>query len=247
MYYLNIQDYGISCNSLFWQLLTGHKYNTPLWYMYVLIILTIVFSLMFGLFKDKYNIVLGVILICSLIHLYTGGNALFYEMRMEMKWTLGRIAEMLPYSSIGLLLGINKEKIKKMELQYKVGVLIIAAAMWKICQTLEQCGILVVEFNYGYAGMELLFKSVLIFLACLFLSEIEINKMIECVIRKINYLTMGIYCIHILIGECILIFEDRKEIIIEGFQRGIIIFIVSYIFCWGISKIPIRGIRNIVS
>ena len=247
MYYLKLRDYDLSWKDLLWQLLTGHSYNAPLWYMYVLIILTVLFSIVLSLCKNRHNIILFIILLFSLFYLYSEWNGIFFELRWELKWPLGRLVEMLPYSAIGLLIGFNKDKIEKMKWKYKIGSLGGLFIIWIVCLGLETYGILFVKFNYGYSGLSLFFKSIFIFLMCLYISYISINGKVEELIVKISRYTLGIYCMHVLIGECIILFLSNHKIEINRFLIGIVIFILCYILCYGIVKIPIKGIKNIVS
>lgn len=153
---------------------------------------------------------------------------------------------MLPYSVIGLFIGINEDTIKRLNWKVKVGILSFLILSMKICVEVEKQNIILIKFNYGYAGIGLLIKSVLIFLVCLFVSDIIISAKVEKIIIKLSQYTMGIYCIHILIGECLILILDVYSIVINGFYRAVIVCIISYIICWGLVKIPIKRIRNII-
>lgn len=247
MYNLKLRDYDLKWKDLLWQLITGHSYNAPLWYMYDLIVLTIVFGIILCMCQNKYNIMLVFLLIVSIVYLYSGLNGIFNELIGQLKWTLGRFAEMLPYSIMGLLVGLNNDKLEKIKYPYKLGGLGILLIFWIICNRLETSGKLWVEFNYGYAGLGLLIKSLLIFGVCLFVSDIPISRKGEKIIIEISQYTLGIYCMHVLVGECLMIFLNVQKKSIDKFGIGVAIFVLSYMFSWGISKLPIRGIKGIVS
>lgn len=247
MYYLNLRDYGLGWKDLLWQLLTGHSYNAPLWYMYDLIILTMMFNIIFMFVKKRHNIMLLFLFVISIVYLYFGWNGVFYELMRELKWTLGRLAEMLPYSIIGLLAGINSDKLEKIQYSHKLAGLGILFVLGIICRRLETMGKIWIEFNYGYAGLGLLFKSLLIFGIFLFVSDIPISKKGEKIIIKISQYTLGIYCMHVLVGESLNLFLEIQKISIDKFRIGVTIFVLSYILSWGISKLPIKGIKSFVS
>lgn len=246
LYLLKIRNVNLSWNNLLWQLITGHSYNAPLWYMYDLIVLTIIFTLMFKVFKKKSNLMLAILLVFSMLYLYSGINGIFNELRGELRWPLGRFAEMIPYACIGLLIGTNRERFLKMNWKYRFLNLILLFIMWLAVFKIENQGILLIQYNYGYAGLGLLLKSVFIFLAALFVSDISVNKCIENLIIKASQYTLGIYCMHVLIGECFLAVFNIYEIHIDEFIMCILILGVSYLFSIGIDKIPIKKSGNIV-
>lgn len=97
----------ISPRDLYWQLLFGHspKLNPPLWYQFNLIILTLFFIFLFKYIKKYISIVICTIFVLALFIQYSNINSsLFANYRYEITYPLGRIAEMIPYACIGILI-----------------------------------------------------------------------------------------------------------------------------------------------
>ena len=64
----------------------------------------------------------------------------------------------------------------------------------------------------------------------------------QIIIKNVAKYTMGIYCIHLLMGQVIL----ECDLTCSPFVLSIMIFAISYLVVFGISRLPISGIQKIV-
>lgn len=89
-------------SAVFLQVLFGHAISTPLWFHWCLILLTC-FAYLFAFIKNRIiKIICFVCLfIIAFFAQYSGLNNIFSNLMSEVRYPLGRIAEMVPYCIIG--------------------------------------------------------------------------------------------------------------------------------------------------
>lgn len=234
--------------ALLWQFVTGHGYhvNAPLWYMAVLIWLTVLYSLIFMLPNKKTSFVLiHVIAVVALILQYSGLNYnLFKDFPFEAKYPLGRVAEMIPYATLGYDIAHFRiyDWVKKNKLRENV-ILWISLAIVIILlvfgETTEIAG-------YGYNGIYRMIISVSL-LTFFYLLPIEkISGQTENVIKALTAHTLGIYCMHYLVGNILKMGLEYLHISINQIVFCIMLYVICYIIAMIISKIPNRFVKQLV-
>ena len=121
IYWLIYRSAGIvhGCDEFLWQMFTGHSaaINTTMWYQVVIIAISVLFFGIGFLIKGKKMIIATTAVgLAALIFQYGGLNhILFAGLRIELRYPIGRFAEMLPYASLGLLFADKNilERLKK--------------------------------------------------------------------------------------------------------------------------------------
>lgn len=228
--------------ALFCQLVTGHAYhvNAPLWYMAVLIWTTILFYVLF-LSNSKGSIyIVHVLSFVALIMQYTGFNySLFKDFPFEVKFPLGRIAEMMPYATIGydfsrfdLLERMRTTPRRKWYMWTALIMTIVLLCLGKEPKTP----------GYGYAGLFRICVSI-----CFFLLNFDaFPYMIKRALIVIEKHTLGIYCMHYIVGNTAQMILSLVHISINPMAYCVLIYIVCYIIATMISKVPSKYIQQLV-
>lgn len=96
----------VGLRDLLFQMLTGHsgRLNSAMWYQAVLLWLTVLFVVVVRRCGKYYRKVLGLLALFGMFLQYSGINRCFECLPYELKYPLGRLAEMLPLAVIGFLL-----------------------------------------------------------------------------------------------------------------------------------------------
>lgn len=186
-------------SDIIYQLLTGHGHgiNAPLWYLFDAIIITILFYIIFKIFTRKIAtfVIFGIFFISVLIQ-YSGLNYnLFSNLAWGIKYPLGRLCEMIPYASIGFLLGNNNVLDKlKFNRAYYSAILIFFTTILAIYVFFNGP-----EKQFGYSGIYCIILST-IFTILFYNLKIN-NELLKNFITNISKYTLGIYCMHYGIGQ----------------------------------------------
>lgn len=221
------------------QLLTGNveKIDPPLWYLWEVLVFTLVFITICHFFGNKGTcIILTIIsLICYYLQ-YTNVNALIVDgLGYEIEGSVGRFVEVMPCASLGFILKAYNipEKVKKYKwLQVVFGVSTIGT--WLFAEYIPKP-----DTTFAYSGVRYLIMSffLVVFTLCLSFSWVS-EKVLES-IRKLSRYTMGVYCIHWPIG----LVMDQIWMICLGKSRTIIEAIVVFLLSFLIS-VSIGVINN---
>ena len=219
--------------SLIWQLFTGSSANTPLWYLIVLVWITMLYFFIFKIAGRKAGMLivsgLGVL---SLAAQYTGINYwLFGNLPFEVKYTFGRILEMMPYASVGMLLWHVLNKIPThSRIQTRVIPLVCSmiglVVYYRFCYSLQPEG-------FYYAGLPRLIGGTSLVMFFVSLPIPTASKPVTTLIRNITNYTPGIYCMHIILG-----FVIQKAFLIDNqVLLCFMIYMAGYIISLLISRI----------
>ena len=104
-------------SDIIWQVVAGHVYNKTLWFQSLLIILTALFALIMWIGRSKRGPIICTFLgVCCLFLQYTGSTLQL----KQIEWpntigggyfdksyvinTIGRLFEMIPYASLGMIM-----------------------------------------------------------------------------------------------------------------------------------------------
>lgn len=161
------------------------------------------------MFKRKKLLVLFAII--SLILQYSGLNMFaFMRLPFEMRYSLGRLAEVFPYAVVGALLWkVILGKVSQATTSKRIGVITLFFSLFFVWHF----DVFTFIDGFGYQGMETFSNTVLIFLIGIYLDSIlkdKIPSIPKKVIGLCSSVTMGIFCIHILVGRVLVtVFEDN--------------------------------------
>ena len=234
--------------ALFWQLVTGHAYhvNAPLWYMAVLIWLTVLYSVIFMLPNKRISYVLiQLFAVVALIAQYTGLNySIFKDLPFELKYPLGRVAEMIPYATLGYDIAHFKvyDWLKKNKLRKVVSLwisLAITLILLVFGNTSDAAG-------FGYNGV---FRMIVSFSLLTFFWLLPLEGISECTVKSIKLITahtLGIYCLHYLVGNVLNLGLERLHIGINQIIFCAVLYVVCYVAATVISRIPNRFVQRLV-
>lgn len=237
----------VQIEDLIWQIFLGtsSKLNSAMWFQADLIILTIIIYMVFNSMK-KNNAVkfLFVLMIFSIVAQYSGWNfKLFGSLRYELKWPLGRICEMFPYAILGTIFNYFKiynflESRKKMSI-ITTGILIVF--VWNnsfISNPAE---------SFIYAGIRYIVITVLIVtFFWLFPFDKFLNRKLTNLIHNLSKYSLGIYCIHLLVGYIVNELNAKYNIVGGTLRKCILIYIVSMILSYIITLIPNETVKKMV-
>lgn len=228
-------------SALFYQLILGHSIIPPFWFHWCLIVLTI---LTYVLSVRNKHIALCLLCILSILAFfcqYSGINwDIFNHFRYEIKYPLGRFLEMVPYCFAGLFIGNYMEDIlQKLRNSFYLRIIVAGIA----CIAFVVFYLLPDNFlgdNFGYAGIQLFFKSLSAVICAWFIPIDHLFKN-RCSKYFIKY-TLGIYCIHMLVGNVFIrIFDVENSLL-----RCIIIYILSYLSCLILDRFKCGFIKKLI-
>lgn len=221
-------DWSLKPVDLLFQLFTGHSLhlNTAMWFQVVMILMTLLFLLVILVFKKHHDKVLILLCIISLWLEYSGRIMFFDRFRFELRYPLGRFVEMIPLAVAGYFIGSRNllERLKKYSLAVVLASCCIVCFIYKYSVFKGIKG-------YNYSGID---KIVVSFALVSMFYVIPFNKLSKkCtdIIRFLTSYTLGIYCMHILVGKICDLIISRYEIMIlkeSVLLEGIIIYIVSF-------------------
>lgn len=233
----------IGITDFFWQLFTGHSrnLNPSMWYQIDIIAITLLFYLVFRLLKkDKHAYLFLVVLtvFCYCLQ-YSGINrAMFGNLRFELKYPLGRIAETIPLSFIGFSLKYFDvfEKLKK-----------VRYVAMTLCVVLFFVGYnipWIILKDFGYAGFCKPWLAICI-ITFAYLTPLEcLSKRVKRAILKATDFSLGIYCVHRLINTLLLTFIPNMSL--HSFERCVLLYFLCYFTCLLINLIPSKYFKQLV-
>lgn len=226
-----------------WQLFTGHSrtINPSMWYQIVMIILSIVFYLIIKKLDNKKALftLLILTLICYYLQ-YSGINRrLFEEMAFEIRFVLGRIAELMPFAFTGFIIKYFDiyEKLKK----YRY--IIMPLCVFLFLQGYSINWIEMKDFNFS--GLAKLYFALCVITFAYYVPLEYLPVSIKKIILVITDYSLGIYCSHRLIETLLKTFVPNLAI--QSFERCILIYILSYLLCHIIYSIPNKYFKSLVN
>ena len=225
-------DFCCSVESLVWQLLLGHGNNPAMWFNVNLAVLTVVFYLIHR-YIPKYSIYIYILLgIISIIFQYSGYNTCFLSLGLTVSHPIGRLFETLPYATIGVLLFMSN---KHNRIEWVLGTLIISIFI--------VIGYDFKQYSYGHAGITVMLISYFLLLIFKYLPFYKLPSQLLSLIRFVAKYSMGIYCVHLLVGRLFL----ALGLYITPFYNSVLIYIFSLLISYLLSLIPLKAIAKSVS
>lgn len=234
MIYFVIQnnfDFQINVYDLIWQLFTGHspKLNPSMWFQVVLLLITFTFFFVFhGTDKKRGIIIIIAFLFFPLIMQYSGINYhLFEHLRYELKYPLGRVFEMFPYASLGIICAyfevFTRFDGKKCIL---LGIMLLSTIVLLKYRILPPAD----GFGYSYNNNILLSFSIVGLFFLLPFDRLPIS--FKEAIKYLSRYTLGIYSSHRLIAFFVsLILPVDVKSFVGCILIYILGFVLSHLFC----------------
>ncbi len=251
---LCVKNYQLLPISRFiWQLFTGHSLNPAMWFQVDLIAITTLFAFLFIYLPRRiiYPFLIAFFVI-SFIFQYLGLNYLLWNpLRFELRYPLGRLIEMLPYSCAGVLTAIafycdhspsimliDKLKclLQNAPQSYRFLFSLFAGVIYLLIK--KYLAIIPTPNGFGYCGVyKFLCSLSLIFFVLLIPNyDCAYKAKIESVCKIFTKYTLGIYCAHLLVGK--LLEPCFRNLGLEGSLWVVIgIYICSYFLCFAIDRL----------
>ena len=213
---LNIKD-------LLLQLVFGFNYHTVFYYQFILIFLTIIFSIISLLFKKNFIYIFQICLIVDYIFQYGFWSLYIFGANSRISYSLGMIFELCPFAVIGVTLH-HLDVIPKLK-NYKILAIFFIVVIVFFILAFD---IFVRIRGYFYPGVYLNIGGICIFiLFSLFSFQ---NKKVILILKKITKFTGGIYYIHKI---CFSLLRVKISFIYnQTFHGSIMIYLISYIICY---------------
>ncbi len=232
---------GIS--DLFWQILTGHSryLNPSMWYQIDVIVITVLFYLVFKYIKDDrkaYFTLVGLMVFSYFLQFSGINRALFGELEFELKYPLGRIAEMIPFAVIGFSIRYFDlfEKIKKFRFIIMPACVVLFMLAFHI-----PWGELK---DFGFSGFAKPYLAMCIVTFAYLVPLSSLTLGLKKFILMISEYSLGIYCVHRLVDTLLKVFAPW--IALRSFERCILLYIICYFVCFLIEKIPNKNVKLLV-
>lgn len=222
-------------------LLNNGDGNSPyqLWFLTVEVVLVVTIAFAFLIFRNK-NVVLLLLFILSFIYEYTGINYyLFGTAVAEVSSSLGRIIECLPFAVSGILFSRYKDMRK--DLLLFIWFAMLALSLFININVPQPKG-------FNYSGLYIALMSNVICMIVLSLPDLFVGK-IRLLINFVGSCTMGIFCLHTLVGNCMLRFLYESPIY-QTLGCDVLIFLlclcISILIRWVNTKLNWKWMSYVV-
>jgi hypothetical protein len=230
----------ISLRNIVTHLFFGTVFDAPLYYLVILIYLTL-FMWLIVRFGVKIQSVIMLVLVGFCVWLqYSGTNYnLFVSLPEKESVTLGRLAELYPYSAIGYFVGYRfnirncldmREQIKIL-LYVPLLIVLFLSMLFYFHDRLD---------GFGYQGGCLLLFSVTFFMLFLLLPNGLIKQFLPRIVLSVSGISLGIFCSHYLINKVLRSWLGGSpvyDILVSiPFFYGLLLFLLSYFLCRGMKK-----------
>ena len=217
------------------QLFLGRTINRPMWFQTDLIYLTVIFTLIYYKLRDKTAMIFSVCMFFAALTLqYSGINfMLFGSLYQSVGYPLGRIVEMIPAAVLGILfvrldIMSRLEKHRYMIITLSVVCIALSFVINKLLGNVWELR----GFSYpgGYLLIVATATSTLFYLLPAYKLPNIISKFLKCASK----LTLGVYCMHVLVATLIRYFLLGKY---SSYYGGYSFFgcVGIYVLCLAIS------------
>ena len=223
------------------QLLFGAYLDPPMWFLVDLIILSILFYSIFWLLRDAERGILAIVIVTgvAIYAQYSGLNyKIFGNLPYYSKWTLGRLAELVPLASLGIVL--SHYKIMDKLFQHRKAALTISIiGLFLFYHTSLFYPVL---DGFYYQGMPFIWLSVCltVFFWCFPLEWLPVK--IRMFFNKWSRYNMGIIAMHYMVKTFfdVIVGEVRRLSLLES----LMVYVVSLLISVAAVHIPVKFIRN---
>ncbi len=236
---LNIKD-GATLSDLPWQLGLGcvESVDPPLYFLWQVMLYTIVFFVLFKLIKKTAAGILlfATTFVCLWIQ-YDGRATLFFKtFRYEIMYAIGRIYELVPFAIFGIIIAIiGLEDILK---KYRAVFCVLFTAAVPMLLYFRDEIFPRPEQTLAFSGVSLFAVSPILFIWMLIMPFEKLPKFAKSFIHTLSDYTMGVFAIHWPLGKFInLVYKN-----ITGTEKSLTLCVIIYLICWiiayGIGRLP---------
>ena len=214
----------ISLKNLLYQIILGDAPKMPLhfWFLFDLIVTTIIFEIIILTFKKNFIFILLILMIFSYYLQYSKINYLFFNSIKQA--SLGKENEFIPFAVTGFIL--YELKIIDKNHKNKVKTFIIFFIIYKFIQNY---GVFAEFEGVQFSGIKLNICSVCIIFICSLFSTRREHKYIK-LIKILTNFTGGIFYIHRIV-------QRYFKFIVDDIKKGtffgiILIYLICYAICF---------------
>ena len=184
------------------QLLTGYPTCGHMYYISLLFWFTILLFLLERLFVNRDTLVCLLLTVVSFVMQYTGWNyALFGEIEIGFRYTIGRFFEFLPLAACGILLAkakVSERFTPRKGVLFAMGLFVLSAVLMAIGVPGYPPG-----FAYcGFAPFLMCLSSCVLLITLGDLFSGGQNRWLRA-LGSLSMLTPGVYYCHMIVGETI--------------------------------------------
>lgn len=231
----SIIERSFKLGMLFSQLIFGAPANSPLYFMSVLIVCTVVIHMVWNTCKDVrgrviiLTVITGVCFWCQ----YSGANGKMWSFfELPHKITMGRVVELMPYACVGVLFSMMRGGHNKVLWPLSVLGLVIGIFFRATNFELSFAG-----YNYGGAVRFLISSSLFLLIALLGEWFKWPYMRLNNIVLMLSSLTAGIYYSHKIIGEVVVRLIKTNSVVLT-----FIVFSVCAIVVAGIKRTKIKSV-----
>lgn len=250
-YFLSLILCPVSFSALINQLFTGFPLNNALWYLASTLWICILFWIFRLLTKNKYAfiiVILAISLFC-IVSQYTGLNyALFDGLPYNIKFTVGRSFEMIPYATIGILLSMVVPYLEKLDKKYHLIMFFGSGILLAGLVILRSFVIKYRPRGFDFPGVSLIIGACLLVLTA-FTNPLNFiaNKPFKSIIKWITSFTLGIFCMHTVMGRFVEWFFIRVNWATYTTLMAIVTYVICYLISFLIYLIPNKYVKQTVN
>lgn len=239
---------GLTLDMLAGQIITGSipKINGPMWFMNALLVVTLILFVVSLLPKKSRIGVFWAVFVLSVVVQYIPA-VLIWVKENNNSWSVQQLALqcflMMPYALAGIFCSRYNlfDRIDRMPWYYGAVCAVILFGTYYIINPYD-----IDSYGIRYVGASLWIGCAAMIMLFLSLSKAFKSDKAKRRVKTLTSYTLGIYCMHLLVGRMIRELLWRNGVPITGFELTFIIYPVCYLLCWGISKIPSRWVRMLV-
>lgn len=251
-------SYSVGIADLLWQLALGSskKLCMQFWFHGDLIILTALFFVAFRVVRCArayFYLAFGAIALGFSLQYTPLNDAMVSWMPFEAKYTIGRLAMMLPYAGTGFLLAAVKDRLDAAPSGMRLTVALFG--LWLLWLVMYHNVCPRPQSVVGYAGFDRHFMAWGSLAFFYYLPFDRMPAVFSKAVLGVSKYCMGVYCIHLLLGYLMSDFVfGLARIEVSGFgdlrlltiSQSLVVWVLSYVLCWLISKIPFGFFRRVV-
>lgn len=245
LFYVGLTNKEMGLEYLLSQLLLGHSINFTMWFLNVLLFLTVLWTIVFSLAGMKSRIISLLVLTAISFYLqYSGLYSMWFSpLDWDVRYPLGRLIEMIPYMCGGSIIGLVGIPERR-----RLNVWLVCAVLLIMMIWVYEKEWLPVSGSFGYSGVPVLFLSV-VFAAVFILFPFDYvirNKKLLAAVEFVSKYTIGIYCLHLLVGNITEHLSRRFFPSAGDFACCIMVFATGLGICHLIAKLPFKWVRHAV-
>lgn len=230
----------LSLKNIILQLFTGKVVDTPLYYLNLLVLFTIIFW-MFTYLPTSILVPLNLLIIFTALFFdYSGISYRFFSpMIDQVRKSYGQIDELIKYASTGLLFGhLIKDKHKNIFLILLITLSIFLLTILKFPK----------PAGFNYSGLHLFIATILVMSSILLINNFSFSEKIDRLLNQIGGYSFGVYLCHIIFLEKIIKLYPNLRSFNNSFP---LIFLLTftlgcYLFCYLFDTLTFKKLSYLV-